>query len=98
MFVKWSVRAKRRSPALGDSLVARLVESRRPGPGLAPRQVQVAYLGAIRTSMHTNHRIVFWENAMARLDELQLEPDKRAAVVAALEARVPAAHASEWRD
>ncbi len=98
MFVKWSVRAKRRSTALCDSLVARLVESRRAGPSLPPRQVQLAYLGAVRTSMHTNHRIVFWENALQSLDELQLQPVQREAVVVALGTRVPRASMSDWRE
>ena len=96
MFVKWSSRKKRRSPALGDLLVARLVESHRPGPGLPPRQRNVAYLGAIRTEMPVNHRVVFWENAAYRLDQLDLAPEVRASVEAAIESRVPRATREDW--
>ena len=97
MFVRFTTRKKSRSRGnLGDLLVARLVESRRPAPGLAPRQKQIAYLGAIRTAMPMNHRIVFWENVVWRLDRLHLSADDRAAVEKAIEDKVPRDTRDTW--
>jgi len=96
MFVRWQTRRKTRAPRLGDLLVCKLMGSYRT-TDRQPRQHVIAYLGSIRDAMPVNHRVVFWQNAIARLDELNLASDERAKVVAAIEKRVPYAAPSEWR-
>lgn len=96
MFVRWDRKEKRRSVSnLGDLYVCRLVEACRVDG--KPRQKVIAYLGAIRTAMPTNHRIVFWSNVNMNLDRLDLPDDVRATIVGKIGERVPFEPPSNWQ-
>jgi hypothetical protein len=47
--------------------------------------------------MPVNHRVVFWENVAYRLDQLDLAPDARATIEAAIDKRVPRATIEDWQ-
>ena len=81
---------------MGDLLICTLVESYRNDDG-QPRQRKVAYLGSIRQEMPINHRIVFWEDIVRRLDGLNLPLQARNALVERIKARVPYADRDQWQ-
>ena len=88
MFIKWQIRQRRRSASyLGHLLTCSLVQSHRVDG--KPRHRVVAYLGGVRDALHTNHRILFWQNVRYRLDQLDLDPDIRAKIETDIAARVP---------
>ena len=94
MFVRWQKRTRRsrafgRDPRTDTHWAAILAESQRIDG--KPMQRHVAYLGGITDSAIElpAQRAFFWQEVAQQLDQLALPKDDRAAIEAAVEAKVP---------
>jgi hypothetical protein len=99
MFIRWKVRrapvwdeGRKEEYRNGPTLIAHLVQSRRVDG--RPRHTRTIYLGSIREKYAAADGSVlscggFWRDARAKLDALDLPPEERAKVEAALLRRVP---------